>query len=97
MFWQDFCRRNDSFIFSSLAITAVGQAAMAMVEEVRRQFREIPGILEGKAQPEYEKCVAISTDAHQKNDVAGSYCYYFTFIDRVYFGLKYWEVLQELL
>ena len=51
------------FIFSSLAITAVGQAAMAMVEEVRRQFREIPGILEGKAKPEYEKCVAISTDA----------------------------------
>lgn len=51
------------FIFSSLAITAVGQAAMAMVEEVRRQFREIPGILESKAQPEYEKCVAISTDA----------------------------------
>lgn len=51
------------FIFSSLAIKAVGQAAMAMVEEVRRQFREIPGILEGKAEPEYEKCVAISTDA----------------------------------
>ncbi len=54
------------FIFSSLAITAVGQAAMAMVEEVRRQFREIPGILEGKGQPEYEKCVAISTDASIK-------------------------------
>ncbi|CAA7195568.1 sodium-translocating pyrophosphatase [Chryseobacterium potabilaquae] len=54
------------FIFSSLAITAVGQAAMAMVEEVRRQFREIPGILEGKAQPEYEKCIAISTDASIK-------------------------------
>lgn len=54
------------FIFSSLAITAVGQAAMAMVEEVRRQFREIPGILEGKAIPEYEKCVAISTDASIK-------------------------------
>ncbi len=54
------------FIFSSLAITAVGQAAMAMVEEVRRQFREIPGILEGKAKPEYEKCVAISTDASIK-------------------------------
>ena len=51
------------FIFSSLAITAVGKAAMAMVEEVRRQFREIPGILEGKSEPEYEKCVAISTDA----------------------------------
>ena len=54
------------FIFSSLAINAVGKAAMAMVEEVRRQFREIPGILEGKAQPEYEKCVAISTDASIK-------------------------------
>lgn len=54
------------FIFSSLAIKAVGEAAMAMVEEVRRQFREIPGILEGKAVPEYEKCVAISTDASIK-------------------------------
>jgi K(+)-stimulated pyrophosphate-energized sodium pump len=51
------------YIFSSLAITAVGQAAMAMVEEVRRQFREIPGILEGTGKPEYDKCVAISTDA----------------------------------
>lgn len=51
------------FIFSSLAITAVGKAAMAMVEEVRRQFREIPGIMEGKAKPEYEKCVEISTSA----------------------------------
>ena len=54
------------FIFSSLAITAVGKAAMAMVEEVRRQFREIPGIMEGKGKPEYEKCVAISTDASIK-------------------------------
>jgi K(+)-stimulated pyrophosphate-energized sodium pump len=54
------------FIFSSLAITAVGKAAMAMVEEVRRQFREIPGIMEGKAKPEYEKCVAISTQASIK-------------------------------
>jgi K(+)-stimulated pyrophosphate-energized sodium pump len=54
------------FIFSSLAIRAVGQAAMAMVEEVRRQFREIPGIMEGKGKPEYEKCVAISTDASIK-------------------------------
>ncbi len=51
------------FIFSSLAIKAVGQAAMAMVEEVRRQFREIPGIMEGTGKPQYEKCVAISTDA----------------------------------
>ncbi len=54
------------FIFSSLAITAVGKAAMAMVEEVRRQFREIPGIMDGKAKPEYDKCVAISTDASIK-------------------------------
>lgn len=51
------------FIFSSLAIAAVGRAAMDMVQEVRRQFREIPGIMEHKAKPEYEKCVAISTRA----------------------------------
>ncbi|GAA4469489.1 sodium-translocating pyrophosphatase [Nibrella saemangeumensis] len=51
------------FIFSSLCIAAVGRAAMKMVEEVRRQFREIPGILEGTGKPEYEKCVAISTQA----------------------------------
>lgn len=54
------------FIFSSLAIRAVGEAAMAMVEEVRRQFRVIPGIMEGKGKPEYEKCVAISTEASIK-------------------------------
>jgi len=51
------------FIFSSLCIAAVGRAAMAMVTEVRRQFREIPGIMEYKAKPEYDKCVAISTQA----------------------------------
>jgi len=54
------------FIFSSLAIAAVGRAAMAMVKEVRRQFKEIPGIMEYKAKPEYDKCVAISTDASIK-------------------------------
>jgi len=58
------------FIFSSLAIQAVGKAAMAMVEEVRRQFREIPGIMEGKGQPEYDKCVAISTEASIKKMLA---------------------------
>jgi len=51
------------FIFSALCIQAVGKAAMDMVQEVRRQFREIPGIMEYKAKPEYEKCVAISTQA----------------------------------
>ena len=54
------------FIFSSLAIRAVGEAAMAMVEEVRRQFRTIPGIMEGTGKPEYDKCVAISTEASLK-------------------------------
>src|SRR5690606_17820614 len=51
------------FIFSSLAIAAVGRAAMDMVQEVRRQFKEIPGIMEYKAKPEYDKCVEISTKA----------------------------------
>lgn len=51
------------FVFSALCIQAVGKAAMDMVQEVRRQFREIPGIMEYKAKPEYEKCVAISTQA----------------------------------
>ena len=54
------------FIFSALAIRAVGEAAMSMVEEVRRQFRTIPGIMEGKGKPEYDKCVAISTEASIK-------------------------------
>ncbi|WP_290493326.1 V-type H(+)-translocating pyrophosphatase, partial [Leeuwenhoekiella sp. UBA4164] len=50
-------------IFSALAMQSVGKAAMEMVQEVRRQFREIPGILEGTGKPEYGKCVAISTQA----------------------------------
>jgi K(+)-stimulated pyrophosphate-energized sodium pump len=58
------------FIFSSLCIAAVGRAAMDMVNEVRRQFREIPGIMEYKAKPEYEKCVEISTQASIREMVA---------------------------
>ena len=50
-------------VFSALAMNSVGKAAMEMVKEVRRQFAEIPGIMEYKAEPEYDKCVAISTQA----------------------------------
>ena len=53
-------------IFSALAMNSVGKAAMEMVKEVRRQFKEIPGIMEGKGTPEYGKCVEISTQAALK-------------------------------
>ena len=58
------------FLFSALAIGAVGRAAFAMIEEVRRQFREIPGLLEGTAKAEYSKCVDISTAASIKEMMA---------------------------
>lgn len=54
------------FLFSALTMDAVGKAANQMIEEVRRQFRTIPGIMEGKAKPEYDKCVDISTAAALK-------------------------------
>ena len=50
-----------TFLFSALTMTAVGKAAMEMVEEVRRQFREIPGIMEKTTKPDYKRCVEIST------------------------------------
>ncbi len=51
------------FVFSALTIQAVGRAASSMIDEVRRQFREIPGIMEGTGRPEYERCIDISTKA----------------------------------
>jgi K(+)-stimulated pyrophosphate-energized sodium pump len=51
------------FLFSAMAMEAVGKAAFQMIEEVRRQFREIPGLMEGKARPDYARCVDISTAA----------------------------------
>ena len=54
------------FLFSSLTMDSVSKAAQSMIEEVRRQFRTIPGILEGKGKPDYKSCVAISTNAALK-------------------------------
>ncbi len=61
-----------AFLFSGLTMNAVGRAAQKMVEEVRRQFKEIPGILEGKAEPDYALCVAISTKGAQKEMILPS-------------------------
>ncbi|MFK4786008.1 sodium-translocating pyrophosphatase [Fusobacterium sp. MFO224] len=55
-----------TFLFSALTMTAVGKAAMEMVEEVRRQFREMPGIMEKKVKPDYKRCVEISTHSSLK-------------------------------
>lgn len=61
-----------AFYFSALTMSAVGRAAGGMVEEVRRQFREIPGILEGKAKPDYARCVEISTVSAQREMIGPS-------------------------
>ena len=61
-----------AFYFSSMTMSAVGRAAGGMVEEVRRQFKEFPGILEGTVRPDYARCVEISTVAAQREMVAPS-------------------------
>lgn len=61
-----FCGSMIPFVFSAMTISSVGKAAMAMVEEVRRQFRDIKGIMTGEQSPEYDKCIAISTKAALK-------------------------------
>jgi K(+)-stimulated pyrophosphate-energized sodium pump len=57
------------YLFSAITMEAVGKAAFQMIEEVRRQFKEIPGIMEGKGKPDYAKCVDISTAAALKEMV----------------------------
>ena len=57
------------FLFSSLTISSVGKAAMRMVQEVRRQFKKTPGLLEGKVKPDYARCISISTEAALKQMV----------------------------
>ena len=61
-----------AFLFCGLTMGAVGRAAQSMVEEVRRQFKTIAGILEGKATPDYKRCVEISTRAAQREMIVPS-------------------------
>ena len=61
-----------AFVFSALTMQAVGKAAMSMIEEVRRQFREKPGILKGEDKPDYAACVAISTADAQRQMILPS-------------------------
>jgi K(+)-stimulated pyrophosphate-energized sodium pump len=72
------------FVFSSLAMRAVGEAAFEMIEEVRRQFREIKGLLEGKARADYARCVDIATAAAIKRMIAPGFLAVLT---PVFFGL----------
>jgi len=60
------------FLFSSLAIRAVGRTAAVMIRDIRKQFKEIPGIIEGKAKPDYSRCIDISTKAALRNMIAPS-------------------------
>lgn len=81
------------FLFSSFAINAVSRAAFLLVQEVRRQFREIPGIMERKNKPDYSRCVAISTAAAQKELLGPGVLAVFTPI-LVAFGLGFTDPLK---
>lgn len=77
------------FLFSSFALQAVGKAASQIVDEVRRQWKEIKGLAEGKAKPDYEKCIAISTRSALKQMIIPSLLAIFTPIIVGYvFGLE---------
>jgi K(+)-stimulated pyrophosphate-energized sodium pump len=82
------------FLFSSMAMKAVGEAAKAMIMEVRRQFREIPGLLEGKAKAEYAKCVDIAATSAIKKMLVPSLM---AIIVPVVFGFISKEALGGLL
>lgn len=60
------------FIFSALAIKAVGKTAAEMIKEIRRQFKEMPGILRGEVKPDYARCIDISTKAALRNMIPAS-------------------------
>jgi K(+)-stimulated pyrophosphate-energized sodium pump len=70
-----------AFLFCGLTMNAVGRAAGHMVDEVRRQFREIKGILTGETEPDYERCVAISTKGNGASFYSGYYCSHSNRID----------------
>ncbi len=82
------------FLFSSMAMSAVGNAAFDMIKEVRRQFKEIPGLMEGKAKADHAKCVDIATSAAIKRMIAPSLL---AIITPVVFGLISKEALGGLL
>jgi len=86
------------FLFSALTMESVGKAAMSMVDEVRRQFKQIPGLMEGKAKPDYRKCVDISTKAAiAKMIVPGLIAVLTPLVVILIFGKESFKAVQGLL